>query len=95
MTIVEDITEALKGVKDPEIGLDVVTIELIRDVKVEDSKALITMTLTSPQCPYGPMLMDDVKNTAKNIDGIEEAEIELTFSPPWEPSEELRSILGV
>jgi len=55
-------------------------------------KVLITMTFTSPFCPYGPQLVDEIKNKVKEIGG--EAEVTITFEPPWEPSEELKVMMG-
>lgn len=90
----EEVIEKLKEVIDPEIGIDIYTLGLVYDIKVEDKKADITMTFTSPQCPYGPMLLEEIKAKLKELE-LKEVNIELTFSPPWEPSAELRAMLGV
>lgn len=91
----EDVLEILKKINDPEIGIDVYTLELIYDVKVENEKAKILMTLTTPMCPYGPMLIDEIKARVSEIKGIKEVDVEVTFDPPWQPSEQLRATLGV
>ena len=91
----EDVLGILKKINDPEIGIDVYTLELIYDVKVENGKAKILMTLTTPMCPYGPMLIEEIKSKVSGIKGIKEVEVEVTFDPPWEPSEQLRATLGV
>ena len=83
----------MKKVKDPEIGIDIWTLGLVYDIKIEKKLATITMTLTSTMCPYGPMLMDDAKRAVEDI-GLK-ATIDLTFEPPWEPSAELRAMLGI
>jgi len=91
----EEIIEKLKQVIDPEIGIDIYTLELIYDVKLEGEVAKIRMTLTSPMCPYGPQLLQEVKDKTGSLEGVKEVDIDLTFDPPWEPSQELRATLGV
>lgn len=91
----ENIIEILKQVNDPEIQLDVWTMGLIYDIKIEDKKVMITMTMTTPACPYGPMMLEDVKKQVLSGTGAEDVRIEVTFEPPWQPSEELRAMLGV
>jgi metal-sulfur cluster biosynthetic enzyme len=90
----EEVIEVLKKVNDPEIGIDVWTLELIYNVDVEDNKANIKMTFTTPMCPYGPMLVEEIKSKIREI-GVEDVDIEITFDPPWQPSEQLRATLGV
>ena len=55
----------------------------------------IKMTLTTPMCPYGPMMVEEVKAVVKELKGVKEANVELSFDPPWQPSKELRATLGV
>ena len=95
MTTKESIIEVLKSVNDPEINMDVYSLELIRDVSIENDIAKITMTLTTPMCPYGPALVEEIKTKVQEVEGIKEARIEVSFDPPWEPSAELRATLGV
>ncbi len=90
----EKIIEAAKNVRDPEIGIDIWTLGLIYDMKIKGDNAFITMTLTSPMCPFGPQIIEDFKLKMANL-GVSNVEIDLTFDPPWEPSEELRAMLGV
>jgi metal-sulfur cluster biosynthetic enzyme len=91
----EDVMKVLKDVKDPEIGIDIVTLELIRNVDLTDDVVNIKMTLTTPMCPYGPMMVEEVKAVVKELKGVKEANVELSFDPPWQPSKELRATLGV
>ncbi len=91
----KDVIEALKKVTDPEIGIDIWTLELIYDLKVEEEKVNIKMTFTTPMCPYGPMLLEEVKSKVKELEGVKEVNVDVTFDPPWEPSKELRATLGV
>ncbi len=90
----EQIIEVLKKVNDPEIMVDVWTLELIYDLKVENDKIDIKMTFTTPLCPYGPMLLEEIKQRLNELKP-ESVNIEVVFSPPWQPSEELRATLGV
>ena len=94
MVTKEDIIEVLQTVNDPELNIDIWTLELIYDVKVEEDKVDIKMTFTSPMCPYGPQLLEEVKTKVSEINGVKEAKVEVTFEPPWKPSEELRATLG-
>ena len=91
----EEVIEVLKTCEDPEIGLDIYTLELIYDIRVEDSKVYIRMTLTTPFCPYAPMLLDDMKIKLRQLKDVKDVDIELTFEPKWQPSEELRAAMGI
>jgi metal-sulfur cluster biosynthetic enzyme len=89
------IIEKLKLVEDPEIGLDIVTIELLRDVTIKDSSVVVTMTLTTPMCPYGPTIMEEVKARTFEVEGVEDVDVVLSFEPMWEPSDDLKMMLDV
>lgn len=97
-TTFEDIRETIRNeVYDPELGLNVVDLGLIYDVSVENSKADITMTLTSPGCPVGPELITNVRRSISRFEDIEEVDVHLVFSPAWHPSmmsEEAKDELG-
>jgi len=92
----KDIIEKLKLVKDPEIGLDVWTLGLIYKITIDEEGAEILMTLTTPFCPFADELIADVEKKVGEL-GYEEGDVrvELTFEPAWEPSEEVRMMLGV
>ncbi len=95
MNLEEKILEILKSVKDPELKLDVVFLGLVRDIKInEANKVTLTMTLTSPACPYASEFLNEVKNRVNQIDGVNEVDIKLSFSPPWEPPKEVRELFG-
>lgn len=82
---------------DPELGLNVVDLGLIYDITVENTKADITMTLTSPGCPVGPELITNIRRALSTLDDLDEVEVHLVFSPPWHPSmmsEEAKDELG-
>ncbi len=93
------IMEALKGVIDPEIGLDVVSLGLVYDVDVpENGEIKIKMTMTTPGCPLAMMITTDAKNILETIDGVKSADVELVWDPPWSPDmmdPEVRARLGI
>ncbi len=91
----EELIEVLKTVIDPELYLDIWTLGLIYDIKIEDTKCAIRMTFTSPACPAGPYLVQEVKEKTTSLEGVSETDVEVVFSPPWEPSEELKQLLGL
>ena len=87
----------LKEVYDPEIPVNIYDLGLIYNVDVDEENANILMTLTAPGCPVIDVLIDDVTNAAKAVEGIENVNVELTFDPPWDKSmmsEEARLELG-
>ncbi len=96
----KDIQEKLKEIKDPELGIDIITLGLIRAIKLDDRQktgvrgAEILMTLTSPFCPFADELIAQIEDTVEGL-GFEDVRVELTFDPPWEPGPELREMLGV
>jgi len=92
----EQVMEALKNVYDPELGVSVVDLGLIYDVKVEDEKVYVKMTLTTVGCPLALVIPRQVEDAVKKL-GAKEVEVELTFDPPWNPSmmsKELRKRFG-
>jgi len=93
----EKALEALKEVVDPEIGASIVDLGLIYDLKIDENKVKVLMTLTSIGCPLGGFLIREVESKLKEA-GFENVEINLTFNPPWTPermSKELRKRLGI
>jgi len=91
----ENVVAVLKTILDPEILMDIWTIGLVYAVETADNKVTITMTLTTPMCPYGPQLLAEVEHKVKGMDGVVEAKVNLTFEPPWQPSEDLKMQLGL
>jgi metal-sulfur cluster biosynthetic enzyme len=96
----EQIKEKLVNVKDPEIGLGVVDLGLIYDIDIKDGGMVtISMTLTTPVCPYGPELVDAVKLTVMQMEGVKKAEVEVVWEPPWNPeemaSDYAKDVLGI
>ena len=96
----EQVLDMLKTVFDPEIGINVVDLGLIYGIDVPDDHSVkVQFTLTSPACPVGPMLMAQIEQAASAVDGVDEVETELVFSPPWDPremaSDEAKFELGI
>jgi len=93
----EEVLEILRQVEDPELGMDIVDLGLVYEVAVEDSTAKIIYSLTSMGCPAGPLIAQDIDSTARQVEGIDEVELELTFDPPWTPdkmADDAKFILG-
>jgi metal-sulfur cluster biosynthetic enzyme len=97
MATVEDVTEALRDVIDPELGLDFVELGLIYDVEVEGNTVRVTYTLTSPGCPIGPQVAEQIEEFVTELEGVQDVQSTMTFSPPWTPermSEDAKFALG-
>ena len=96
MTYKEKIIKVLQNTEDPELGIDIWALGLIYKVEVDEEAetAKVTMTFTTPMCPFGPQMIGEIKMKMMAL-GLRAAEIEVTFDPPWEPTDELREMLGV
>ncbi len=90
----ELIEEVFKKYVDPELGIDIWTLGLIYKVEMVGEKVKILLTFTSPLCPYGPQMVEELKEMILNK-RAQEVEIEVTFEPPWQPSEELKEMMGM
>ena len=75
--------EVLRTVEDPELGMDIVDLGLLYEVEVEESTAKVTYSLTSMGCPAGPLIAQDIDSAVRQVEGIRDVELELTFDPPW------------
>jgi metal-sulfur cluster biosynthetic enzyme len=93
----EVVMEALENVIDPELGLDFVSLGLVYDVEIEGGDVYVTFTLTSPGCPIGPQVSEQMKEFVSEVGGVERVFPKMTFSPPWSPdrmSEDAKFALG-
>jgi metal-sulfur cluster biosynthetic enzyme len=82
----EDVYEALEEVIDPELGLDFVSLGLVYDVEIENnSEVYVTFTLTTPACPIGPQVSEQMKEFVGDIDGVSNVHPKMVFDPPWSP----------
>ena len=91
------VLEALRTVIDPELGVNLVDLGLVYGAVVHDGYATITLTTTTPSCPLGTYLSDQVEWALLSLPCIEEVEIEVVHSPRWSPamlSEQARRTLG-
>lgn len=79
------IREALRGVIDPEVGLDVVTMGLVYQIDVEGSTARIRHTLTTPGCPMEGVLRRGIAEAARSVPGVDEVETTVVWEPRWHP----------
>ena len=78
----ETVYDALKQIIDPEVGLNIVDMGLIYDLEIGDQKIDLTMTLTSPACPAGPMILSQIDNQLKTLENVEDVDIRVVWSPP-------------
>ena len=93
----EEVIDALRIVEDPELGMDIVELGLLYDVEVEGPKVHMTYSLTSMGCPVGPMIEQQMLEVVEGLEGVENAQAELTWEPPWSPekmSDDAKFILG-
>lgn len=94
----KDVRSALKTVKDPELGLDLVVLGLVYDIQIDEANVHATISLTSPFCPVAGQIVDDAKAAIAGVPGVEETEVTLSFDPPWTPDRIaplIRSSLGL
>jgi len=99
--ITQKIITNLKNVFDPEIPANIYDLGLIYEINLEEQgnylHCVIEMTLTSPACPVAESLVEQVKYVTLAVDEVDEAKVNLTFTPPWSPekmTEEAREIMG-
>jgi metal-sulfur cluster biosynthetic enzyme len=101
----KQIGEALQPVQDPEIRMSIVDLGLIYGAEVKDSEGgvgksvKVIMSLTSPACPYGPMLLASVHGAIAKVPGVRDVDVDLSFAPNWDPrtmaTEEAKDQLGI
>ena len=95
----EEVYEVLQTCYDPEIPVNIVELGLVYDVQVDGKKVAVKMTLTAPGCGMGGMIASQARQKIlDNIEGVEEATVDLVWDPPWDPSkmsEEAKHKLGV
>jgi metal-sulfur cluster biosynthetic enzyme len=97
MPTVEEVRDALTNVIDPELGLDFVELGLVYEIEVEGDEVFVTFTLTSPGCPIGPQVTEQMEEFVEELDGVSKVYPKMVFTPPWTPekmSEEAKFALG-
>jgi FeS assembly SUF system protein len=97
--LTDRVIDTLKSIYDPEIPVDIYELGLIYDLKIsDDGDAEVTMTLTTPHCPVSESLPQEVEMRVLSVPGIRDAEVKVTWDPPWDPSkmsDEARLELGM
>ncbi|NPA17556.1 metal-sulfur cluster assembly factor [Persephonella sp.] len=94
----EEVYQALKNVLDPEIGFNIVDLGLVYDVDVNNGNVKVKMTLSSPSCPLSGTILSWVESAVRNLEGVENVDIELVWDPPWNiemASDEVKKALGM
>jgi metal-sulfur cluster biosynthetic enzyme len=94
----EAILGALRTVKDPELGVNVVDLGLVYTIQTRESEVDVEMTLTSPACPAGPEILRNAVAALEGVEGVSKANVKLVLSPPWSPdrlSDAARDELGM
>jgi metal-sulfur cluster biosynthetic enzyme len=96
----EEIMERLIPVQDPEIRMSIVDLGLVYDVHIDEDGIIdVVITLTTPACPLGPLLIGQIQDTLMDIPGVKDVNVEITFTPPWDPrtmaSDEIKMHLGI
>ena len=92
------VLDALKVVKDPEVGISIIDLGLVYDVEIDAGKVEVKMTLTSPGCPVGPQIMQEADETVRGLAGVKDVRIELVWEPYWTPERinpKVRAYLGM
>jgi metal-sulfur cluster biosynthetic enzyme len=94
----EAIRKAIRAVKDPELNLNIIDIGLVYDVAVDEAGDVrVQMTLTSPGCPAGGEIIEDVKRVVGDMEGVRSVDVELVWEPYWTPEKmdpRVRTFLG-
>lgn len=98
----DEVREALKTVEDPELHLGIIDLGLVYGIDVsgtENENVKVTMTLTSPMCPVGPMFRQSVQDKVDSLPGVRSTKVDITFDPPWDPremaSDDVKTMLGI
>ena len=92
------IVDALRGVVDPELHVNIVDLGLVYTVQTRDDEVDVEMTLTTPACPAGPEILRNAVTALEGLEGVSKANVKLVMSPPWSPdrmSDAARDELGI
>lgn len=91
------VRQSLRKVKDPELDLNIVDLGLVYDIEVADGVVRVNMTLTSPGCPAGPMITNDVYRQVRELPGVTDVDVEIVWEPYWTPERiepKIRAMMG-
>ena len=93
----DTVRQALRQVKDPELDMNIVDLGLVYDVEVDGGLVRINMTLTSPGCPAGPMITNDIYKAVRALEGVSDVDIDIVWEPYWTPERidpKIRAMMG-
>jgi len=95
----EELMTKLAEVKDPEINMSIVELGLVYDISYDEGDVLVTMTLTSPGCPLGPVIRGEAYAKLKELPSVKDVDVQIVWNPPWDPrtmaSEDVKMALGI
>jgi len=94
----EVVRQALRQVRDPELDLNIIDLGLVYEIEVDAGEVRIKMTLTSPGCPAGPMIVNDAHRLVKALEGVRDVDIQIVWEPYWTPERvdpKVRAFLGI
>lgn len=95
----EELMTKLAEVKDPEINMSIVELGLVYDISYDNGDVLVTMTLTSPGCPLGPVIRGEAYAKLKEFPQVKDVDVQIVWNPPWDPrtmaSEDVKMALGI
>jgi len=97
MNLYDEVLATLQTVHDPEIPVNIYELGLVYEIKINEGKVDIVMTLTAPACPVAGEIIFEVQSKLEAIEGVADVHVQLTFDPPWNKemmSEEARLELG-
>ncbi len=95
----DEMMAKLAEVNDPEIQMSIVELGLVYDVQFDEGTVLVTMTLTSPGCPLGPVIRGEAYAKLRELPGVKDVDVQIVWNPPWDPrtmaSEDVKIALGI
>ncbi len=96
---VEELRTKLTEVMDPELNLSIVELGLVYDISYDAGDVLVTMTLTSPGCPLGPVIRGEAYAKLREVPGVDDVDVQIVWNPPWDPrtmaSDDVKMSLGI
>ena len=93
----DTVRQALRQVRDPELDMNIIDLGLVYDVEVDEGQVRINMTLTSPGCPAGPMITNDIYKVVRALEGVKDVDIDIVWEPYWTPERidpKIRAMMG-
>lgn len=79
--------EMLHDVIDPELGIDIVNLGLLRNVRIDGEHADITFTVTTPACPLSSYIEDEIRSCLWQLPGVKYTNVTCVYDPPWKPED--------